>query len=252
MESLHAERSGSGRRLVLVHGFTQTGRSWHAVAADLARDHEVVLVDAAGHGWSSAVRADLWRGGELVAEAGGEGIYVGYSMGARLALHAALSRPSEVRALALLGVTAGIEDPRERAERVAADERLAVSIERDGVDAFLRQWLALPMFAGLPDDPLALADRRRNDVAGLASSLRLAGTGTQQPLWDRLRELEMPVLVLAGERDTKFAALLPRLVASIAGSATSAVVAAAGHAAHLEAPEAFVGALRAWLESLGA
>ena len=109
---LHAERSGAGApRLVLVHGFTQTGRSWSTIAADLARDHEVVLVDAPGHGGSGAVDADLPAGAALLGQAGGRGVYVGYSMGGRLALHLALAEPALVDGLVLLGATAGIDDP---------------------------------------------------------------------------------------------------------------------------------------------
>ena len=128
---LFVERWGAGPpRLVLVHGFTQTGRSWATIAADLATDHEVVLVDAPGHGGSGAAPVGLVQGAELLVEAGGPGVYVGYSMGGRLALHAALAAPSSVLALVLVGATAGIEDPAERAARRAADEELAASIER--------------------------------------------------------------------------------------------------------------------------
>ena len=51
--SLHAERRGTGPRLVMVHGFTQTGRCWGPEAEALATDHELVLVDAPGHGRSA-------------------------------------------------------------------------------------------------------------------------------------------------------------------------------------------------------
>ena len=117
----------------------------------------------------------------------GPATYVGYSMGGRLCLHLALARPETVERLVLVSATAGIEDDDERATRRAADDALATSLERDGVDAFLDGWLAQPMFATLADP--GLDDRRRNVAAGLASSLRLAGTGTQQPLWDRLASL---------------------------------------------------------------
>ena len=80
-----------------------------------------------------------------------------------------------------------------RAARRAADDALAASLTSDGLDAFLERWVAQPMFAGLADPDLD--DRRRNTVDGLASSLRLAGTGTQEPLWDRLPSLAMPVLL---------------------------------------------------------
>ena len=246
--AIHVERLGAGTpRLVLVHGFTQTGRSWRGVAADLAADHEVVLVDAPGHGDSANVVADLWRGAEAIVEAAGGGVYVGYSMGARFALFAALARPTAVEALALLGVNPGIEDGDERAARRRSDDKLAASIERDGVDPFLDRWLAQPLFASLPRDAADVEDRRRNTAAGLASSLRLAGTGVQEPVWDRVGTIEVPVLVVAGERDAKFRTLGERLAAAIGSNATFAVVPDAGHAAHLEQPAAFVTVVRAWL-----
>ena len=247
-EALHREIAGSGPRLVLVHGFTQTGRSWHVLAADLARDHEVVLVDAPGHGASAAVRADLGQGADLLGAAGGEAVYVGYSMGGRLALHLALARPDLVRGLILLGTTAGLADPAERAARRDTDEDLARRVEAEGVDPFLERWLAGPLFARLPRDRADLDDRRRNTAEGLASSLRLAGTGTQEPLWSRLPELAMPVLVLAGADDERFVAVGRRMAAAIGPNAAYTDVPGAGHAAHLEQPAAFVRIVRRWMD----
>jgi 2-succinyl-6-hydroxy-2,4-cyclohexadiene-1-carboxylate synthase len=248
--ALQVEIAGRGPRLVLVHGFTQTGRSWSAVAADLERDHELVLVDAPGHGGSGDVKADLVRGAELLGEAGGAAVYVGYSMGGRLALHLALARPDLVRGLVLLGATPGIEDAAERAARRAADDQRAEELERDGLDAFLTRWLAQPLFARLPEAAAGLDDRRRNTVAGLASSLRLAGTGAQEPLWSNLPSLQAPVLVLAGADDLRFAAIGRRLAAAIGPSASVALIPRAGHAAHLEQPAEFVRVLRAWLRDV--
>ena len=237
-------------RLVLVHGFTQTGRSWSPVATELARDRRVVLVDAPGHGASALTRADLQDGAQLLGVAGGEAVYVGYSMGGRLALHLAVARPDLVRALVLVGATAGIEDDDERAARREADARLADEIERDGVDAFLTRWLAQPLFASLPRDEAAIDERRRNTAAGLASSLRLAGAGTQQPLWSVLPRLAMPVLVVAGDRDAKYVSLGHRLAMGIGENARFAAVPDAGHAAHLEQPARFVTLLREWLAEI--
>ena len=142
--------------------------------------------------------------------------------------------------------TGGIDDDDDRAARRAADEVLADSIERDGLDAFLDRWVAQPMFAGLPD--AGLDDRRRNTVEGLASSLRLAGTGTQRPLWDDLPALTMPVLVVAGALDAKFVAAAERM-ASLLPDATLEVVAGAGHTVHLERPGVFADLLERWLRS---
>jgi 2-succinyl-6-hydroxy-2,4-cyclohexadiene-1-carboxylate synthase len=249
--ALHRTVDGAGPRVVLVHGFTQTGRSWAAVTNDLAADHEVVRVDAPGHGGSDAIRADLGRGAELLAEAGGRATYVGYSMGGRLALRLALDRPEVVRSLVLLGATAGIDDPTERAGRRADDEALADRIERDGVDSFLHRWLAQPLFATLPDDPDERAARAANPPTGLASSLRLAGTGTMDPpWWGELNRITAPTLVLAGEHDAKFTALGGRLAAAIGPPATFRPIGGAGHAVHLEASEVVAEQIRAFTAEL--
>ncbi|HXA31234.1 MAG TPA: alpha/beta fold hydrolase [Acidimicrobiales bacterium] len=245
--ALHAETTGNGARLVLGHGFTQTGRTWGPMADDLARDHQVISVDMPGHGRSSTVRADLETGARLLVDAGGSGTYLGYSMGARFCLHAALSFPDQVRSLILISGTAGIEDDGLRRDRVAADEALASDLDpplgagpghddQERLDTFLLRWLDRPLFAGIPEAEVGLAQRRTNTPAGLASSLRLAGTGTQQSSWDDLPSLEMPVLVITGERDSKFTTLGERMVQAIGDNAVHAVVPGVGHTAHLEDP----------------
>lgn len=242
--ALHTEHVGGAGwqagRVVLVHGFTQTGRSWAPLLGRFGNDgRDVVTVDAPAHGRSSDIRVDLEEGARLLGQVGGDAAYVGYSMGGRLALHLAIEAPEHVRCLVLVGATAGIDDAAERAARRAADEALARNLERDGLDVFLERWLANPLFATLPSDRAGLDDRRSNTVDGLAASLRLMGTGTQEPLWDRLARLAMPALFVAGERDEKFTALAHRLAAAWGGPARIGIVAGAGHACHLEQPDAF-------------
>jgi 2-succinyl-6-hydroxy-2,4-cyclohexadiene-1-carboxylate synthase len=248
---LHLERRGAGPRLVLLHGFTQTGRSWGSIADDLATDHEVLLPDAPGHGGSGDVRATLAEAADLLVAAAGPATYVGYSMGARWALHVAVAHPDQVRGLVVLGGTAGLADPEARTARVAADAALADRLEREGLPAFLERWVAQPLFAGVPPERIGMEDRLRNTAAGLRSSLELAGTGAQEPLWDRLGSLAVPALVLAGERDERFAAIAAELAAAIGPTAALALVPGAGHAAHLEQPEALLSIVRPWLAARG-
>jgi 2-succinyl-6-hydroxy-2,4-cyclohexadiene-1-carboxylate synthase len=164
-----------------------------------------------------------------------------------VALHAALAHPDAVDGLVLIGATGGIDDPAERSERRRADERLAARLERIGVEAFVDEWLAMPMFRGLDEASAQRDDRLRNTAAGLASSLRSTGTGTQEPLWGRLGEIRVPVLVLAGQHDQKFRALGERLAARLP-HATYRVVSGAGHSVHLERPDETVAAVVAWLD----
>ena len=247
--SLGAQRTGSGPRVVFVHGFTQTGESWRTVAEQVAgAGYEVVLVDLPGHGASGNVRADLRRAADLLAATAGQATYVGYSLGGRVCLHLAIMYPHIVERLVLLGATPGIDDDDERAARRTADDALAERIVDIGTAAFLTEWLKLPLFDGLVPSPTDMAARQANTPAGLASSLRLAGTGTQLPLRDRLHELNMPVLALAGERDAKFAPIAQQIANTVVDGEYLAV-ADAGHAAHLQQPTALAGLLVEWLHT---
>ena len=234
---LHFSADGAGDRVVLVHGFTQTSASWKHMASRLRSDHEVVSVDAPGHGGSGATRSDLTAGASLLVDVGGRAVYVGYSMGARLCLRAALDYPDAIGALVLIGATAGIDDPAERAQRRRCDNELAERIEAIGVEAFLHEWLAQPLFEGLPSDVDERASRLANTADGLASSLRLAGTGTMDPpWWHELAQITAPTAVVSGGLDHKFTALGHRLVDAIGPNATMHQVVGAGHAAHLHDP----------------
>lgn len=226
-------------RLVLVHGFTQTAVSWRPVAERLAPRFELVAPELPGHGAAAGVRLGFRAAAAALGDAGGQATYVGYSMGGRLCLQLALERPELVRELVLVGASPGLEDPAERAARRSADEALAAAIEREGTDVFLERWLARPLFATLRPSPDDLAARQQNPPDGLAAALRALGTGAQEPLWDGLGRLAMPVLLVAGKGDTKFAALAHRMRAAIGPNARVALVPGAGHAAHLEQPDAF-------------
>jgi pimeloyl-ACP methyl ester carboxylesterase len=83
------------------------------------------------------------------------------------------------------------------------------------------------------------ADRLRNHPVGLADSLRYAGTGTQEPLWDQLHTLTMPVLLMCGTKDAKFHAIAAEMGVSIPNS-TCVAIEGAGHTVHLEQPERFI------------
>lgn len=241
---LHAEVLASGSSsltpLVLLHGFTQTRRSWDplldVLVSVVGPARPIVRIDLPGHGGSSDVVANLPDTADLVIETCGSGIFCGYSMGGRVALHIALQHPRLVTALITIGATAGISDPDERHHRRSADDDLADSIESIGTRAFIEQWLAQPMFSRLPNDPVDVLERTSNSASGLAMSLRRAGTGTQEPLWQRLHELTMPVLLLAGHEDEKFSAIGADMAREIGDNASFVSIPDAGHSAHLENP----------------
>jgi 2-succinyl-6-hydroxy-2,4-cyclohexadiene-1-carboxylate synthase len=253
---------GPGRRLVLLHGFTQGPGSLDPLVAALDPSCEIVRVTLPGHGpvegASAGARLPFEAAAAAVAEAvaasaGPEpATWFGYSLGGRLALRVALDRPDLVDSLALLGATAGIEEPAARAARVEIDERLASGLERKGLESFIDGWLAQELFARLPRAAAGIEERRAATVDGLASALRLLGTGAQEPLWDRLGEISVPVLLMAGEHDPKFSALGFRLAAAIGARAAISFVPGAGHAAHLERPGSVANILNRFLATLPA
>ncbi len=240
---LHTEVAGDGPvRVVLAHGFTQTGRVWGTMDQALATDHQIVRVDLPGHGRSGSVRAGLTDGARMIGAEGGRAVYVGYSMGARFCLDLALARPDLMAGLVLISGTAGIDHAGQRQDRRRSDALLADELDPpDGqpgvpVPAFVRRWLAGPLFAGIPPEADGFEERCTNTGAGLASSLRLAGAGTQHPSWPQLSALSFPVLIVSGAEDGKFTDLGHRLAASIGANATHHVVPGTGHAPHLQRP----------------
>ena len=237
---LAAECLGEGPRVVFAHGFTQTRESWKPVASQVAAaGFEAVIVDMPGHGESVNVRADLRRGGQLLTTVGGEGTYVGYSMGGRFCLHAALMYPHLVRHLALIGTHPGLDDADDRVARRAADDVTANRLTEIGLPAFLDEWVQQPLFAGLQLTPADCAARLTNTVDGLRSSLWLAGTGAQESLWSRLSGLGMPVALITGANDEKFNAITAQM-AELLTDVRRYLISDAGHAAQLQQPAAVV------------
>ena len=222
--------------VLALHGFAGTGRMWQAV------DPSWQAPDLPGHGAAAGVRPITFARcvEHVLAEASERFTLVGYSMGGRVALHVALTAPERVERLVLVATTAGIADPGERAIRRLDDEAFADEIEREPIESFIARWSANPLFADDPPDAVEawLADMRHNRPANLAAVLRGIGTGEMPSLWDRLGDLTMPAVVMAGERDTKFHAIGERLAAALPNAAPLIVVPGAGHGLPRETPAA--------------
>lgn len=225
-----------------LHGAVGAASDWRAVAKRLA-DHR------------TGTRAvDLWRfldcqamplkefGPALNADAAG-GVsrgsgraLLGYSMGGRLTLHALLEKNHPWQAAVIISSHPGLESAAEREIRRASDAEWAARALTGGWQEFLQAWNAQPLLAGGPiRDPQvdqSLAMRRRE----IARSFVDWSLGAQQPLWDRLPEIAIPVLWVAGENDPKFLDLARRATAGMP-RARLAVAPGAGHRVPWEAEE---------------
>ena len=242
------DHAGGMRRakVVFVPGFMQRGDAWAPVAERVAERYPTACLDFASHSFEP-------RLGELREAAGPGDVPVGYSMGGRLVLHLAVREPDRFAALALVGASAGIDDQRERADRAATDEELAAWMERTPIDEVVARWEALSIFATQAPELVAAQrpGRLSHDPKLLALLLRSAGQAAVPSLWDQLERLDLPILAVAGERDEPYLRAARRM-ALFAPRIDPRVVFDAGHAAHLEDPDAFAALLLEFLdENLG-
>jgi len=166
---------------------------------------------------------------------------VGYSLGGRLALAAAVAERASgrVASVTLLAAAPGIADPDERAARLASDATLAAALERDGLASFLHDWYRQPLFrpvVELVGLKRLVARRASGDAAALAAALRTASQGAMPDLRPQLASLAVPVLVLAGDCDAKYVQLGAEVAAAVPRGRL-VPVSDAGHSLLLEAPE---------------
>jgi 2-succinyl-6-hydroxy-2,4-cyclohexadiene-1-carboxylate synthase len=242
--------SGEGTPVTLLHGFTQSGRSWLEIISRMPDGWMWIVPDLRGHG-ETRTRPDApcsmdacTRDLEMLWDHLGVARthLVGYSMGGRLALHVAARRPERVLSLLTVGAHAGLEeDAREGRRR--GDEALAGRIEKEGLEAFVNYWTGLPLFSGLERRGPAFvaqvrAERMTNHVAGLACSLRGMGAGAMEPVWSDLARVTFPCTFVAGQLDHGYVNSARRLAATVPNARVE-VVPRAGHTVHQERPEAF-------------
>lgn len=227
----------------------------------LSETHCVFAIDLPGHGNAAtphklehfsmeATFSHLWEA--LDALSVERANLVGYSMGGRVALSAAVACPKRVAKVVCLGASPGIADPIERNNRKLADESLADSILSNGVEQFVDEWLSQPLFATLaerlsPTDFQATREQRlANSPEGLALSLRGIGTGTMEPLHEPLADMNFSCLWIAGAEDTKFAAIAQEMSRAMPNGSHT-LIPEAGHSVHLENPAATLRAIAGFL-----
>jgi 2-succinyl-6-hydroxy-2,4-cyclohexadiene-1-carboxylate synthase len=225
--------------VVFLPGFMQHADTWSPIAAAVGERYPVRLLEFGT--WTFEERV-----GEIRSAEGA--VLVGYSMGGRLALHAALR--ASFAGLVVLGASAGIADADERRRRREADLELADWISSHSIEDVVERWERNPVFASQRPSLVDAqrAGRLAHSPPDLARLLRSAGQGALDPVWGRLGELRMPVLALAGENDSAYRAAAER-IASLVPRGSARVIPGAGHAAHLEAPDAVSDAILDWLQS---
>jgi 2-succinyl-6-hydroxy-2,4-cyclohexadiene-1-carboxylate synthase len=235
--------------VLFIPGFMQRGDAWRPVAELLPERYPSTLLDHAEHSFEGRMR-------EILDHAHSAGpserpVLVGYSLGGRLALRAALRAPDSFAGIVTVGATAGIDEGPMRVQRAEADEKLASWIEAMPIEDIVSLWERQPLFADQSDALVEAqrAGRLSQDPRSLALLLRTTGQGVLDPVWHELRALDLPLLAIAGARDEGYVAAAKRM-ASVAPRGRIAIVEEAGHAAHLQQPEEVAGLIAGFLDDL--
>ena len=221
---LHYHDAGEGPAVVLSHGAIENVRSWVEIARLLRRRFRVVAYDARGRGRSSQAPVTypaMVEDVSLLAQRLNlvPFFHVGHSMGGRVALEHALTRPGEVRAVAAL--SARVEGSDE-ATRAKLDD-LIDEVHRDGSGAAARMWIepAHRLYARVREISAA------NSLQGTVAALACARDTAALPL----DGLVVPVLTAVGANDSRYLAS----ARTIGGELH--VLEQIGHFPNLEAPE---------------
>jgi 2-succinyl-6-hydroxy-2,4-cyclohexadiene-1-carboxylate synthase len=246
--------------LVCLHGFTGTSQTFVPVFQEQQKLN-ILAVDLIGHGLTdtyvhpyryqmSCLCDDL----ACLTEKLGISSFalLGYSMGARTALSFACRYPEKVQQLILESGSPGLKTDSERRKRRLSDERLAAFIMSHSLEEFVVKWQQLPLFAtqlnlSLESQSAVYRERISQRRFGLACSLWFMGTGAQPSCWEQLSELDLPILAIVGEWDSKFKQIA-RHMQEKQPQLSIACLVQAGHCVHLEQPRAFEQQVLVFLE----
>ena len=242
--------------IVFLHGFLGAGSDWGEIAAPLAEDYFCVCPDLPGHGANitrdfdaqlSIPQLALELRALCAALSLSAPIVVGYSLGGRVALAAAVRYPEIMQALMLESTSAGLDTEAERQARAATDDARAAVLLADGIAAFMRTWYAAPLFESLQMRPQLLAKlqaaRMCNDARWMSKVVSELSPGRAASVWAELPSVRLRTLLLAGALDVRYTESAQRMAAAMP-NAICTVVADAGHNVHLEQPTAYIQALR--------
>ncbi|MGI8601978.1 MAG: alpha/beta fold hydrolase [Verrucomicrobiales bacterium] len=171
-------------------------------------------------------------------------ILLGYSMGARLALHALLEDPKLWRGAILVSGHTGIRDYQARRIRGLQDDEWSQKLRAVPWDVFLKIWNDQSIFHGSapPGERLTTFRWRQSIIR----SFDHWGLGRQEDLLPRLAELPMPVLWICGEMDAKYIAIARNAI-GVLPCARLEILAGCGHRVPWEAPQEFLQVLKRFL-----
>jgi len=244
--------------LLFLHGFLGNEADWEAIISELRTDFYCLALDLPGHGKTRFLKDQSYYSLERCAQGIMELInqlelqkcnLIGYSMGGRLALYLAVHYPDMWNKIILESASPGLKSVSEQEERWRHDLNLAIKLEKEDLNNFLHSWYKQPIFNSLRRYPefQALFDKRlNNNKFELAHALRGMSVGKQLPLWNNLKDIELPILLVTGELDYKFNLIMHEMSDLLPKSGLR-LVHGCGHTVHFENPKMFIDIVKEFL-----
>ena len=257
---LYYETAGQGVPFVMIHAGVADSRQWNNEFAFFARDHQVVRYDMRGYGKSEPADGEFNHLDDLVAILDTLGLHepvvlMGCSMGGGLAMDFTLKHPSRTRALIMVGsAPSGLELDVPRSDKFDDVEKAFEAGDLDLVGELETQiW-----FDGTGRTPeqvnpsmrKLLYEMNRQALAHEVKQLGKRLPNTQTPAFDRLSELQVPVLIVIGAHDTPYILAAADYMAERIPSSQKVVIEDAAHLPNMDHPEEFQTILTRFLESL--
>ena len=237
----------------MVHGFPLSGELWRGMVPALGEKYRLIIPDLPGHGRSQPYPGTTMAGFAddlaTLLERIGENravVLVGMSMGGYISFEFYRRHRQRVRAVVLANTRAQADSPEDARMR----REMAQRARREG-SITVAETMMLRLFG--PQAPKALRDRWREIIAatkpeGIAAALEAMAQRADSS--STLASMTCPVLIVAGEDDTLTPPEVARRMQQAASTARLEILSGAGHMSPVERPEAFLDALRPFLEGL--
>lgn len=244
--------------LLMFHGFMGSREIFKPLTDDLADFCNPLTLDLIGHGNTETPdNPELFHAERQIQQLKSvldrlqfKPLFLfGYSMGGRLAFQL-IARYSDLFAGAIIESShCGIPSKADRINRIEADQQRAIQIENNFTD-FLKKWQKLPLFAHTPFK----ARKRYTEIMKtqkpemMSASLKGFGAGVMPRVCQKVYSSRLPLQLIAGERDKKYAEILEQ----ISGNHTNAklaVVKNAGHRVHTDRPEEWIRIVKDFIQT---
>ena len=249
---------------LFLHGFMGSSADFYHIIPELTDFVNPVLVDLPGHGETGnpagvkrcqthRLVSDILT---LVSMYSSQQVFLaGYSMGGRLALHTVLARPDLFRGIILESTSTGIADEQLRMQRRETDAARA-GVMMENLPEFVDEWNAMPMFQSPGKEPATRGIEMQLNVLqklqspeGLAAMLEGFGAGSMPAIpKENLKQLRIPAMLIAGSYDSRYVEIQKQM-AEYFSDARVEIIPNSAHRVHIDAPDAYIGALRSYFEN---